>query len=585
MLHRFRWRIAIPYILLILVLMGALGAYFSYNFRQRELKNLEAQLRVEARLLGQLAEPMFVQNIGPSTLVRQVKEIAGTVGSRVTLIAPDGTVLADSEQDIRTMDNHLDRPEVQQALQQGEGMSVRFSRTQAENRLYYAFPVREGDEIRGIVRLSVPLAEVQRQTTAFSGTILVVTTLAAGLALLLAVLIAQFTARPVLQLSEAVDGASPGDPAVVSAPDSPVEVARLGRAFQAMRVEMGTRNADLETERSKLAAVLDQMTDGVIIVDGRGRVQLINPAAEHMFSILKAEAQDQSLVQVIRHHQIVDLWRQCQARGESQATTIELTTRSIFLQGFATPLENVMAGSILLVFQDVTHLRRLESVRRDFISNISHELRTPLASLKALTETLLESALEDPAAARRFLTRMETEVDALSLMVQELVELSRIESGKVPLNLVLAHPNDLIESAVERLRLQAERANLSVEVDCPPELPPVLADPLRMEQVIVNLLHNAIKFTPPGGRIRLSARLQGERVIFTVEDNGIGISSDDLPRIFERFYKSDRARSGEGTGLGLAIARHLVEAHDGRIWAESIEGQGSTFHFDLPLAG
>jgi two-component system phosphate regulon sensor histidine kinase PhoR len=265
-----------------------------------------------------------------------------------------------------------------------------------------------------------------------------------------------------------------------------------------------------------------------------------------------------------------------------------LGLKRLSIQGVAIPLGKALPGSTLLLFQDVTRLRQLETVRRDFVSNISHELRTPLASLKALAETLQDSITDDPPAARRFVQHMETEVDSLSLMVSELLELVRIESGRAPLQFKSTSPHEILSSAAERLRLQAERASLDLSIDCPDDLPAVLADPLRIEQVVVNLLHNAIKFTPQGGKISLAAHLaqnggSGPNILFSVEDSGVGISADDLPRIFERFYKADRARSGGGTGLGLAIARHLVEAHGGKIWAESIENKGSTFYFNLPV--
>ena len=238
----------------------------------------------------------------------------------------------------------------------------------------------------------------------------------------------------------------------------------------------------------------------------------------------------------------------------------------------------------LLVFQDLTRVRKLETVRRDFVSNVSHELRTPLASLKALTETLQEGALEDPPAARRFLKRMETEIDNLTQMVRELLELSRIESGRIPLNRKPIDPCALAAPAVERLQVQAERAGLRLAMDCPDALPQVLADAERIEQVLVNLIHNAIKFTPAGGSIDLSAEQVADKVVFSVRDSGVGIPAEVLPRIFERFYKVDQARTGGGTGLGLSIARHIVDAHGGQIWAESKEKAGSTFSISLPLA-
>jgi two-component system phosphate regulon sensor histidine kinase PhoR len=251
-----------------------------------------------------------------------------------------------------------------------------------------------------------------------------------------------------------------------------------------------------------------------------------------------------------------------------------------------TSLETAEEQSCLVILQDLTRIRRLETVRRDFISNISHELRTPLASLKALVETLHDSALEDPPAARRFLDRADQEVDALSQIVQELLELARIESGKVPLRLAPAAVEEIVRPPVERLRHQADRNQLQLTVDLAAELPPVLADAGRAQQVVTNLVHNAIKFTPAGGQIVVQADRDLDRGMLTisVRDTGVGFPAAEAERIFERFYKGDRARSGGGTGLGLAIARHLVLAHGGRIWARSKEGKGSTFYFSLPLA-
>lgn len=261
---------------------------------------------------------------------------------------------------------------------------------------------------------------------------------------------------------------------------------------------------------------------------------------------------------------------------------METTIDRLFIQGISTPLSPDIPGSTLLILQDLTRVRRLESVRRDFVSNVSHELRTPLASLKALTETLQDGALDDPPAARRFLVRMDDEIDNLTQLVQELLELSRIESGKVPLEQRATRPEELLGLVAERMQIQASRVGLALRVECPPDLPLVHADRTRIEQVLVNLVHNAIKFTPKG-EIYLSAYQDSRTVVFFVRDTGVGISSDDLTRIFERFFKADRSRSGGGTGLGLSIARHVVEAHGGRIWAESTLGEGSTFYFSLPV--
>jgi two-component system phosphate regulon sensor histidine kinase PhoR len=289
------------------------------------------------------------------------------------------------------------------------------------------------------------------------------------------------------------------------------------------------------------------------------------------------------LIEVVRHHQPVEMWQRCRDTGKTQSVEFEVSNR-LSLQGIATSLSPAISGSSLLLFQDVTRQRQIETMRRDFISNVSHELRTPLAALKALTETLQSGALEDPPAAHRFLEQMETEVDSLSLMVNELLELSRIESGRVPLNLASTRPIDIVNPAYERLSLQAERAGISMTIECPDDLPPVLADVVRVQQVVVNLLHNAIKFTSSGGQVAVRVEQKDRAIRFTVGDTGVGIAAEDLPRIFERFYKVDRSRATSGTGLGLAIARHLVEAHGGRIWVESEVGKGSTFYFTIPIA-
>ncbi len=361
-------------------------------------------------------------------------------------------------------------------------------------------------------------------------------------------------------------------------PEDAPGLEELSNAVRALVLGLQSRTASLDAERARLAAVLDQMTDGVLIVDAGGRIEFANPAAGRLFET--ADAAGRTVAQVVRHHQLIEAWQRGRETGQSQEESLELPARRQFLQLVVLP-DRATGGSLLLV-QDLTRVRRLEAVRRDFISNVSHELRTPLASLKALTETLRDGALEDPSAARRFLGRIETEVDALTQMAQELLELSRIESGQVPLEFKGIKPSRLVHSAAERMRAQAERAGLELRVEVPGGLPDVRADGPRLEQVLVNLIHNAVKFTQPGGEVVVSARSEGAFVQVSVRDSGAGIPEDDLPRIFERFYKADRARSGGGTGLGLSIARHIVDAHGGRIWAESMEGRGSTFHFTIP---
>lgn len=585
MFHSIRWRIAVPYLILILIVMGGAGVYISNFIRQVQLQKLEDQLTAEAALMSDFISPIAADYQKTDQLDALAQRWSGYLHARITIIAPDGIVVGESDEDRTQMENHLNRPEIQGALTTGKGLSIRFSQTLGLQMLYIAVPIINDGKMVGFTRLALPLEQVDSNVGEIQRTIILSSLVAAALSILLAIIITQFTTRPLRELTRAAQRMSMKGPPERLIPATQDEVGQLTRAFNTMGVQLREQFSDLDKEQGKLAAVLQQMTDGVLIVDDQGIVQLINPAAERMFSVTDSQTLGNSLASALRHHQIVDLWQQSRETGEGYVDSIEFSTRHMFLQSVAIPLDKTLPGSTLLLFQDLTHLRHLETVRRDFISNISHELRTPLAALKALTETLQEGALEDPPAARRFLSRIETEVDSLNMMVQELLELSRIESGKVPLQFQSISPLDLLNIAADRLRLQAERAGLELSIDLPEDLPKVLADPTRLDQVIVNLLHNAIKFTPVGGNIVLSAKPEGDMVIFSVADTGVGISAEALPRIFERFYKTDRARSGGGTGLGLSIARHLVEAHGGRIWAESLEGKGSTFYFTVPVTG
>ena len=357
------------------------------------------------------------------------------------------------------------------------------------------------------------------------------------------------------------------------------ELENLASAVSLLLANFNAQYATLDAERARLANVLEQMTDGVLIADAKGIVQFANPAAGRLFQTSKPI--HRSLTEVIRNHQLVEAWRRSQQTGELQSESVEVPTRHQYLQLVVMP-DTHASGSLLLV-QDLTRIRRLETVRRDFISNLSHELRTPLASLKALTETLQDGALDDPPAARQFMGQIQVEVDALTQMVTELLELSRIESGRLSLDLQSVAPFDLLDSASRRMQLQAERAGLTLRVECANHLPKVRIDSQRLEQVLVNLIHNAVKFTHAGGEVVLAAEAGPGEVRFAVRDTGIGIPATDVPRIFERFYRVDKSRTGSGTGLGLSIAKHIVEAHKGKIWAESTEGKGSTFYFTIPL--
>jgi two-component system phosphate regulon sensor histidine kinase PhoR len=565
MFRSIRWRIAIPYMILILLSMVGLAIYLSDLARDAHLADLQAQLTAEARLVGDAlaSSPTCAE---PDDVDHLARHYADLLDARVTIIGVEGTVLGESHEDRAQMDNHLYRPEVQQALAEGQGSSIRFSRTVGYEMMYVAVPVTAEDRVTSIVRVALPLRQIEANVARLRWAILSAALLAALGAALLAVLIAERTAHPVRQLTEVVQHMAKGDLSARLLSTTRDEIGTLTRAFNQMADHLRETITTLAEERSRLTTVLD----------------IINPAAVRLLDTTEEHALERSFAQVVRHYQLIELWKRCRQTSEEQIEVVELSLKGPFLQAIVTPLQDAEPRAYLIILQDLTRVRRLETVRRDFISNISHELRTPLASLRAVADTLRDGALEDPPAARRFLDRMDTEVDALTQMVEELLELSRIESGQVPFRLEPVTVADVVLPSVERLRPQVERSVLRLAVDLPSDLPLVLADAERIQQVVTNLVHNAIKFTPSGGEVMVSAAAGEGEVVVSVHDTGVGIPANDLPRIFERFYKADHARSGRGTGLGLAIAKHIVQGHSGRIWAESIEGRGSTFHFSLP---
>jgi len=579
-----RWRIILVYAVLLLIIMGGLNFYLANFVRNAYLTIYRQRLVSEANLLTQQILPIITQDSSYSGLDEIIHQSSQNASIRITVVLPDGKVIADSDASASEMENHLDRPEVQQALEGKIGSSIRHSSTIFSDLLYVALPVYQHDQIAFVLRLAIPLNELESGIAPISQGILAATILATIVAIILSSVLTSYLIAPINQLAQNLRLSLKNIIEPTKSSQWLNEVDELKLAFDELIGQINQQIQELMIERGTLSAVLGQMADGVLIVNEEGVVELINPAAISMFKVENPEPVMYSLAEIVRHHEIIEAWKKSRTSQIQQTLTLETTPERLFIQVIVLPLKENLRGKTLLICQDLTRIHRLETIRQDFVSNVSHELRTPLASLKAITETLLEGALDDPPAARRFLTRMEDEIDNLVQMVRELLELSRIETGRIPLNFQPVSPCELIQPVIERMRIQAERAGLSLVSECPANLPDVKADAERIEQVLVNLVHNAIKFTLPGGKIMVSAYPSKNEVVFWVRDTGVGIPPEDLQRIFERFYKADRARSGGGTGLGLSIARHTIEAHGGKIWAESTPGAGSTFYFSIPLA-
>ncbi|MEM9774341.1 MAG: ATP-binding protein [Chloroflexota bacterium] len=344
----------------------------------------------------------------------------------------------------------------------------------------------------------------------------------------------------------------------------------------------------VDFQRQRMSTVMRHLADGVLLLNEKGEVRLINAAACGFLNTTESDAIGQLFSSVAWQHKLIDLWQKCRDSNVEIHGTVDFDRRNLFLEAIFTPIEPQEGVGYLVVLRDLTHIRRLESIRRDFISNVSHELLTPIASVRAVVETLEDGALDNREVAIKFLGRAADEVDAMTQLVNELLTLTRIESGVTEFKFERVPVSDLVLRPVERFVEQAQRKEIALVIDLDQDLPMVSADTEQVWQVLRNLLHNSIKHTPRGGQVTVSASRKKRRneVVLSLSDTGVGIHPNDLPRIFERFYKADRSRNRQavsGTGLGLAIAKHIVLAHDGRIWAESKLGKGSTFFFSIPV--
>lgn len=581
MFRSIQWRIAVPFILLIIISMGVLGIYLTNLTRDSQLDNLRAHLEKEARITAEAGLPTFLGQAGD--LDTLAKKLGEEIDARVTIIALDGKVLGDSQEDPSTMDNHATRPEVIDALASGFGESTRFSTTLGEQMMYVAVPVTNQGTILGVARIALPLVAVENSVnhiTLIISLAMVTTTL---LAILAAGLIARATTHPIREVTKASKRIASGELEQKIPVRSKDETGQLAQAFNEMSSNLNKLVGDISAERTKLQTVLANMADGVIMADVEGKIVLANQAIEKLFNFQEKDVIDKPLIEVVHDHEADEILKLCLRTSQTQTVQFESATSKRFLRTIAIPIVEGSLTGALLLFQDLTELRSLQTMRRELIGNISHELRTPLAGIKVMVDTLKEGGIGGREAAMDFLTRIDGEIERLTQIVSELTELSRIETGRAELRMAPLNLNLLIEEVIAHLNPFEQRQQVTITTDLATDLPTVRADNDRIRQALTNLVHNAIKFNQPGGKVTISTKADSESALVSVSDTGIGISKEDLPHVFERFYKADKARPRGGSGLGLAIAKHTVQAHGGSIWAQSQEGKGSTFSFSLPI--
>ena len=578
------WKITIPLVLIILTVMSILAVYMANSMRDTQMEQLRSHLTTQARLIADIRLTDLSATSSYDNIDQLAKKEGQEINARITIIAQDGTVLGDTWEDPAAMENHASRPEIIAALSAEErGESIRYSSTTGQNMMYIAVPVSGEDGISGIVRTALPLTTVEETVNKTRASIVWAMVIGALLIILMTFFITRMITRPVRRMTRAVQTITAGELGGHINVYTDDELGQLGHAFNKMSRSLEEKVTAISDEKSKLSTILSGITDGIIMTNERGNILLANTAAEKLFDCPEEKMLNHSLIEIVHNYEIEEIMKNSIKTLQEQSAQIESLTGK-FLQVIAAPLTTSTLSGALIMIHDLTQIRSLQTMRQEFLGNVSHELRTPLTTIKAIVETLQDGATEDKEVAQDFLNRVNNEIDGMTQMVLELIELSRIETGTIKLKLEQVNLNSLAREVIQRFTPLAERKGITLSANLTENLPPVTTDKARIQQVITNIIHNGIKFTPEGGTVTIRTAVNTNAVLFSVTDTGIGISQEDLPHVFERFFKADRSRSSSGTGIGLAIAKHTINAHGGQIQVQSKEGKGSTFTFSLPLS-
>ena len=583
-----RSKIFTTFTVLLLITFLLIGIGMTLFVRTFYLETVRTRLVEEARVAGELMKPVL-STYPESTTSGELKSFVESVGvqtnARITLVAPDGTVLGDTFHDAVTMDNHLNRPEIRAARQGYLESSIRYSNTVDLDMLYTAVALEQNGELMGYLRIALSLAQLN------SAVLRVVLGLLGGLlALLLLTLtvtlkLSSGLTEPLEQIAGVAQKIAHGELTSRIYLDNSVETSKLAVAINQMADSLQAQVKEVTEGKTRLETILSTMVEGILVFNHDGQAVMANPAAERMLGIEKGSWHNRKALEIVRNtelHEKILIVNRDQVYLEHEIVT-RIPGKKVLSVTLApiNPAVSEKTG-VLAVFHDVTKLQTLEDMRADFAANVSHELRTPLTAIQGFAETLLDGAYGEPESARRFAEIIYREAQRLNVLIEDVLKLSKIESGKTPIARQAVDVVTLVADVLERIGARANKHSITKEITQP--LPPLSGDPGLLLQAMFNLLDNAVKYTPAGGVINIRASQQGEYIHIEVADNGIGIPAEAKGRIFERFYRVDMARSRRlgGTGLGLAIVKHIVEAHNGRIELISEEGQGTSVSILLP---
>ncbi len=583
---KFKTRLFLLYIVGIGLMTVVLAAYFVGFEENRVRATTEDNLLIQAKLIAAKVAGEGLNN--NSLLSATVSQAARDIGARVTVIDRSGKVVGDSSEDPVRMENHKTRPEVSKALSGELGTARRYSETLNRDLIYIAYPIKINGQLSGAVRLAKDQQELNRFLFRLRILIILSVLTVAFFALFFGMIMIRRFIGPIQELQRVALRFARGDLGERVRHFGQDELADLGLSFNSMAQRLAESFALLGKEKRKLEVILETLSDGILVIDRDLKIILTNPAAVAILGLGGREIQGRPVMEVVLNHHLLDLIQDVNSTKQSMESEFNLYyPEKRQLQVFLAPLKDetgMLAGSVV-VLHDISQLRHLERVRQDFVGNVSHELRTPITAVKAMTETLLAGARNDEGTLVRYLTGINQESDRLSYLVNDLLDLAKLDA-KPEIN---REPFDLVEllKEVQERFLPDTDTGPEFTLNLPMEtLPKILANRDQIKQVLINLLDNAFKYTPAEGQVSLSVRREGDWVKVAVADTGIGIPQEELGRIFERFYRVDKARSRAkgGTGLGLSIVKHIVEGHGGRLQVESSLNQGSVFSFTVPTA-